>query len=271
MATAAQPLLIQPPFASQLSATRDQALGITPNLQKGYMIWDVTGGEPGNALGYTGGNYNGRAVFNFMYNPQSISASFATESTQTQAAMLYGMPQASQTLSIPLSQSVTWTLYFDRTYEVNYNRPNNTTIDPAVIGVQADVVSMMQFTGMLSNKVMGANHPKYPSVNKGGVMMNIFSWVYFGQNVNFPGGPYSKTIAENRLGYYGFVQAWDVNYTQFTQNMVPYRATMDITFQMLPSTSASQSGWSSGAMAQGILDPYGNLKNYVTPKKAKKP
>lgn len=267
MATKKQTPLVQPPFAAQLSASRDQAMGLTPHLQKGYMIWDQEGGN--GALGYAGGPYRGRATFNFMYNPQSIQASFATEATNTQAAMLYSQPGAANILSIPLSQSVNFTLYFDRTFEVNYNRPNNTVNDPAVIGVQADVVQMMQFTGMLSNLAAGLQNIKTPVVNKGGVMMNIQSWVYFGQNVNFRGGPYSRTIAENRLGYYGFVQAWDVNYTAFTQNMVPYRATMDITFQMLPSTSASI--FSNGALAQGVLDPYGNLKNYVAPKKGKKP
>lgn len=267
MATATQALLIQPPFAAQLSASRDQAMGITPNLQKGYMIWDNAGGGPGGVLGYKGGHYNNRAVFNFMYNPTTVQASFATESTGTQANMLYSTPGSSNILAVPLSQSAQWTLYFDRTYEVNYGIANNTTNDPSVIGVQADVVSLMQFTGMLSNKEAGVSTLKYPSVNKGGVMMNIEAWCYFGQNVNHnlqSGKHYSRTIAENRLGYYGFVQAWDVNYTAFTQDMVPYRATVDITFQMLPSTTASQASWSSGAMAQGVLDPFGNLKNYST-------
>lgn len=264
MATATQSLLTQPPFASQLSASRDQALGETPHLQKGYMIWDVQSGN----VGYKGGPYNGRAVFNFMYNPQQVSASFAIESNQAQAAMLYNAPGASSVLAIPLSQSVNWTLYFDRTYEVNYNKPNGTANDPAIIGVQADVVQMMQFTGMLSNMASGLSHIKTPVVNKGGVMMNIFSWVYFGQNVNQAGQHNTRMAAENRLGYYGFINSWSVNYTAFTQNMVPYRAQMDVSFQMLPSTSSSY--LSNGAMAQGVLDPYGNLKNYTPPKKVKK-
>lgn len=265
MASATQTPLVQPPFATQLSAARDLALGYTPHLQKGWMVWDVAGGNNG-ALGYTGGPYDGRATFHFMYNPQSVSANFATEATNTQAAMLYNNPGASNLLAIPLSQSAQWTLYFDRTFEVNYNRPNNTVNDPAVIGVQADVLQMMQFTGMMSNKAAGLSAIKTPVVNKGGVMLNIQSWVYFGNNVPPRGGPYSKTIAENRMGYYGFINSWAVNYTAFTQNMVPYRCTMDVSFQMLPSTSATQA---TGAMAQGVLDPFGNLKNYVAPKKAK--
>jgi hypothetical protein len=181
--------------------------------------------------------------------------------------MLYNAPGASSVLAIPLSQGVSWTLYFDRTFEVNFSHPNGTPNDPSVIGVQADIVQMMQFTGMLSNMASGLSKIKTPVVNKGGVMMNIFSWVYFGQNVT-NGGHYTKASAENRLGYYGFVNSWDVTYTAFTQNMVPYRATMDVSFQMLPSTSSSY--LSNGAMAQGVLDPYGNLKNYVAPKKAAK-
>lgn len=264
MATATQQLLVQPPFAKQLSASKDRALGVTPNLQKGYMIWDVAGGN----LGYRGGPYNGRAVFHFMYNPQQIQASFSVESNQAQAAMLYNAPGASEVLAIPLSQSVNWTLYFDRTFEVNFNRPNGTINDPAVIGVQADVVQMMQFTGMLSNMASGLSHIKTPVVNKGGVMMNIFSWVYFGQNVTETGAQQTRHASENRLGYYGFVNAWNVDYTAFTQSMIPYRAQIDVSFQMLPSTSSSY--LSNGAMAQGVLNPYGNLKNYVAPKKGHK-
>lgn len=267
MATAKQALLIQAPFAAQLNAAKDRAMGQTPHLQKGYMIWDQPGGN--GALGYTGGHYGGRATFNYMYNPEQINASYAIESSAAQAAMLYNAPNASTVLAIPLSQSVNWTLFFDRTFEVNYGRPNNTLNDPAVIGVQADVVQMMQFTGMLSNFAAGLSAIKNPVVNKGGVMMNIFSWAYFGQNVTPRGAHLSRSIAENRLGYYGFISAWAVTYTAFTQNMVPYRATMDLTFQMLPSTSSSY--LSNGALAQGVLDPYGNLKHYVAPKKAKKP
>lgn len=258
--TASQTPLTQPAFAPQLSATRDQAMGLTPNLQKGYMIWDVAGGN----LGYTGGPYGGRCTFNFMYNPQSIAANFSIENTSTQASMLFNAPGASSVIAVPLSQGVTWTLYFDRTYEVNYNKPNNTPNDPAVIGVHADVIQMMQFTGMLSNMSSGASTTsKTPLANKGGMMVNIFSWVYFGQNVNQQGhAPNNNVAAENRLGYYGFVSGWDVNYTAFTQNMVPYRCQMDVTFQLLPS--ASSSALTNSALAQGILDPYGNLKNYTS-------
>jgi hypothetical protein len=260
--------LVQPPFAAQLNPAKDRALGLTPHLQHGYMIWDQQGGNGG--LGYAGGRYNGRSVFNFQYNPQTVSASFATESTSAQASMLYNAPGASDILAIPLAQSVNWTLYFDRTFEVNYDKPNNTVNDPAVIGVQADVISIMQFTGMLSNLAAGLNNIKTPVVNKGGVMMNIFSWVYFGNNVPPVGnGHYSRTIFENRIGYYGFVSGWNVDYTAWTQNMVPYRATISLTFQLLPSTSSSY--LSNGALAQGVLDPYGNLAKYTSPKKAKKP
>jgi hypothetical protein len=229
------------------------------------MIWDQQGGLSG--LGYAGGPYNGRAVFNFQYNPQTISASFATETTTAQASMIYNAPGASDILAIPLAQSVSWTLYCDRTYDVNYRKPNNTVNDSAVIGVQADVIQLMQFTGMLSS-MSGGTPGKGPSVNKGGTMVNVFAWVYFGAAVP-PAGSHPSTIFENRLGYYGFVQGWNVDYTAFTQNMVPYRATITINWQMLPSLASSYLG--NGALAQGVLNAYGNLKNYVAPKKAKKP
>lgn len=266
--------LNQPPFAPQLYNPTAAPMGAEPHLQHGYMIWDVSGG---NGLGYTGGPYNGRALFKFLFNPQNIYASFATEVTTAQASLLYNMPGASSTIAIPLSQSVQWTLYFDRTFEVNYNKPSGQVNDPAIIGVQADVLQMMQFTGMLSNLAAGSAYMNTNSTktapkvtNKGGIMTNILSWVYFGQPVPHSAKSKVKVPAlQNQLAYYGFVSGWDVNYTAFTQEMVPYRATMDITFQLMPSTSASQN--KTGALAQGILDPYGNLANYVAPKKAGQP
>lgn len=253
--------LVQPPFASQLAASKDRAMGQTPSLQHGYMIWDQSSGN----LGYSGGSYNGRALFQFMYNPEQISAQFAVDATSAQAAMMYNAPGASDVLAMPLSQSVSWTLYFDRTFEVNYNSRNGAVNDPAVIGVQTDVIQMMQFTGMLSNQAAGLSTIKTPTVNKGGVMMNIFSWVYFGQPNNNTGiDPSSTPALANQLGYYGFISSWDVTYTAFSQNMVPMRCSMDIAFNLLPSTSSSY--LTNGALAEGVETTYGVLKNYVAPK-----
>lgn len=259
--------LNQPAFAPQLYNPSAAPLGEHPVLQHGYMIWDVAGG---NGMGYSGGPYHGRSVFKFLFNPQNIMASFATEVTTAQASLLYNMPGASSTIAIPLSQSVSWTLYFDRTYEVNYHKPNGQINDPAIIGVQADVMQMMQFTGMLSNLAAGASAKTPKVVNKGGIMTNIFSWVYFGQPVPHAANKKSHVPAlQSQLAYYGFVSGWDVNYTQFTADNVPFRATMDISFQLLPSTNAVSN--KTGALAQGILDPYGNLSNYVAPRKVTHP
>lgn len=256
--TASQTPIVQPAFATQLTATKDQAMGLTPNLQKGYMIWDVAGGN----MGYTGGAYGGRCTFNFMYNPEQVNASYSIQDTSLQAALMFNNPGASSVVAVPLSQYVSWTLYFDRTFEVNYGQPSGANNDPAIIGVQADVLQMMQFTGMLSNQ-MNSSTTSAGSLlaNKGGIMGNIYSWVYFGQNVDQQGSANGgNSAAANRLGYFGFVSGWEVTYTAWTQNMVPYRCSMSVSFQILAAPSMATA--SNSLVTSGLLDAYGTLQNY---------
>jgi hypothetical protein len=48
-------------------------------------------------------------------------------------------------------QTVSWQLYFDRTFELLYGGSPASQNDPGVIGVQADVLQFMQFTGVLAS------------------------------------------------------------------------------------------------------------------------
>jgi hypothetical protein len=147
MAVKGSPLAIQPKFAEQIR-NLPSPLGVRLPVQRGYMIWSASGGN----LGYTGGQLgDGRDIVNFLFNPTTITTDYNIGNASLQAAMMYQVPGDNGNLLSPLlMQTVSFSLYFDRTYELNYGGNSSAKNDPAVIGVQAGIYQFMQFTGVLA-------------------------------------------------------------------------------------------------------------------------
>lgn len=238
------PLVIQPRFAAQIQ-NLSAPLGVQMPVKRGYMIWADSGGN----LGYTGGELaDGRDVINFLFNPSTITTDYNIGNASLQAAMMYQVPGDNGNLLSPLTtQTVSFDLYFDRTYELNYGGNSSAINDPAVIGVQADIYQFMQFTGVLASLDSGQASAVLGGVGAtgagaapttGGIMMMIPSYLYFGNafqqmfqndsNTNF-------NAIGSQMAYYGFISEWTPTYTHFTVNMVPIRASVSVTFTMLPS------------------------------------
>jgi hypothetical protein len=257
-ASPVQPLVVQPRFSSQLQQI-SRAMGTNVNLQRGYMIWADQGGN----LGYTGGELgDGRDMINFLYNPSTVSSDYNVGNASLQAAMMYTVPGDSGNLLAPLlQQTVSFQLYFDRTFELTYGGnygggPN----DPTVIGVQADIYQFMQFTGVNAalNKGqaaqaqnVGGNSASSSAssasgtaglVTSGGIMMMIPSYVFFGNalaQIDNGAGNVNLGALASQLNYYGFISEWSPTYTHWTSNMVPIRASISVTFTMLPTPPAA--------------------------------
>jgi hypothetical protein len=141
-------LVTQPPFAPQMTDL-PRALGTNVPLQRGYMIW----AKPMTSF-YSGGGPlgDGRDMIKFSFNPSTVSTDYNVANASLQATMMYTVPGDQGNLLSPLlSQTVSWSLYFDRTYELNYGGNSSAVNDPAVVGVQADVYQFMQFTGVLAD------------------------------------------------------------------------------------------------------------------------
>lgn len=243
-------LLTQPKFDSRLYT---MAYPLTGNgagqIQRGYMIWDGSEGVP---LGY-----NGLASVHYLYNPSTVSSDYNIADASAQASLNFPNPGDAAMLAIPLSQTVQWSVMFDRTFELwGQYAPDGTpsnifngSNDPTSIGVQADVMQMMQFTGMLSNYSYGTNgqgglitQPTAAAQNystHAGIMQLIPCWAYFG----------ASNIVNN-LMYYGYINEWSVQYTHWTQYNIPMRCVVSINFTMLPmpqtqpQQNASASVWS---------------------------
>ncbi len=260
-----QTLVTQPAFAAQIQSV-SSPMGVNVALQRGYMIWGQTmptlysGGGP---LG------DGRDLINFLFNPSTISTDYNIGNATLQAAMMYQQPGDNTNLLAPLlQQTVSFQLYFDRTYELNYGGNSSAVNDPAVIGVQADVYQFMQFTGILASldasqestlastvsSAGGGTATAPTSLSTGGIMMMIPCYVVFGnafQQMNNNASNSNFSALASQLRFYGYISEWSVQYTHFTENMVPIRCSISVNFTMLPTpaTPNSSNVWRNPSQA----------------------
>jgi hypothetical protein len=270
-------LITQPAFAQQLTAlpTPIGSSNTVGNIQRGYMIWDqpmtASYGASGGPLG------DGRDLINFLFNPSTVNTDYNVGNVSLQAAMMYQVPGDNGNLLSPLlQQTVSWQLYFDRTFELLYGTPSSAKNDPTVIGCQADVLQFMQFTGVLASGSAGSyasnstvvnnlgTQTAQVNANQAGIMMMVPCWVFFGNPFNqtntqtaFGGTPNFQAVG-TQLAFYGFLSEWSVEYTHWTANMVPIRCVISVSFTMMPTSSQTPGAaavWQDTAVLQ---------KNYVT-------
>lgn len=232
----------QPPFDPRIQ-TLAFPLGGNQygSLQRGYMVWD-------NTQLLTG--YSAAAQMNFLFNPSTVTASYSLiPDTSVQAAMMFPTAYNNTDLRVPLSQTVEWSLLFDRTFELwgNYNSGTQQGVtpsaadnnNPSVVGVMVDINAMQQFTGMYANFYSGQQGAATAAgssisgslYNQQGIMMPVYSYVWFGSAALF---------------YYGYVSEWDVTITHWTQYMVPMRCVINVSFTMMP-TPAPTAGSNSNS------------------------
>lgn len=249
---------VQAPFDSRIKTLAMPMQSIKKQIQRGYMIQQEA------MPGYTA-NRAGKFVINFLYNPSTVEATYYVQTSGGAVSYLFPNANDSGDLAVPINQSVSWTVMYDRTYECNsgaYNSegeivsgsmavpaPGNVTADPTVYGVWADVLQYQYFTGMLlqgssvtnqsATGIIDVTGGQYNANFKAsqGFMMMIPAWVFFG--------------GQNNIAYFGYISEWDVTYTHWTQYMVPMRCVIDVTFTMLPPPAGVSSS-TTGAGASGF-------------------
>ncbi len=262
-----QSVLGQPGFAPQLRYPATKPLGVQPKGQKGYMIWDQPGtsGNNNSGLNYTGGVGNtARATIEFLFNPAEITFSAAVGDTTAQVMQSRKYAGSTVVNALPQNQTASWTLYYDRTYEIWNGAASGAQNDPAVIGVQADVLQFFQFTGMLSTASdTAALAASIPTGMMVAPMVMVYSWVYFGTNSGAAnGGGSSVNALQSQLAYYGYITSFTVNYTRFSGSMVPTQCAIDVTFTVVSPTVTNGTSTAFGS----VLNPNGSgtLGNYGT-------
>lgn len=218
---AKKPAIVQPPFDSRIrTLAYPMESKVAGSLTRGYMVWD----KPMPSFANT-------ARVDFLYNPSIVEAEFSMGS----AGATIQFPNAGDVSDprVMLNQSASWSLLFDRTYElwgqyetsgIPKQSPGPDNNNPSVFGVLADIYQIQQFTGMtIANTPGGQLGHKLSTTSlfgRQGILQLIPSYVYFGGQQN--------------LAYYGYITEWDYQITHWTQYMIPMRAVVDISFTMLP-------------------------------------
>lgn len=288
---AATPAWVQPPFDPRITKlTLPMGSGVT-GINRGYMVWDPT--VPWSPpFGGAGQTFAKAPRVEFLYNPSTVAASYAIDNTSAQSSLLYPVANVTPNLVVPLNQTVSFTIMFDRTYELWGDSPLNPGEPPGSapgdihdphtpmqkFGCGLDVLAMQQFTGMFSTieNATGGSNSANPfsgsSTNKaisgispttinealnGGKAQGIFavvlSYVFFSGSPNYG------------LTYYGYVSGWDVQYTHFAQNMVPMRAVIDVSYTLLPPQPKVSNAAAKGAATRVDSTPVANLTNPGNP------
>lgn len=259
---AASNFLTQPPFDPRMRSIADPLnSGSNPvKFDRGFMVWDVSyaasfgaGYNTSNALPYV----------NFLFNPSTVQASYQLSNTAAQAANMYGISTAGASVAyVSLQQQMSFTIMFDRTYEI-WDQSTYAGSNASTMGCEADVAQMKQFTGMFAAAnaygnptTTGTNVFSAPlttgtyggqtvqaATGQGigpqqGLMLMIPSYVYF----------CSSPVGGGVGQYYGYIDAWSVQYTHYSNQMVPIRCVVDIEYTLLPNSSSATSQIQNGAV-----------------------
>lgn len=267
-------LYIQPPFDTRIYAlkkplssdTSDQSSGDNlTNMQRGFMTWDPNMLPSG---------YTKAAVLNFLFNPSDINASYGIGDSSIAASINFSNTTKNQSaaLTVGLGQTVGWQLLYDRTYEVNWPMDGSNSLCTG-LGCEADMIALKQFTGMYvdatnTGKNTGVvqgngkdNPAQWNSPINQGIMQICPSYVYFAKvNDRSTGNAYG-------LKYYGYIDSWSVDYTHFSQYMIPMRCAVTISFTLIPPPQANTTG--SGSATSTAINPGG--PNQPASKLAKSP
>lgn len=205
-------------------------------LQRGLIVWDKAPS-----------GYSAKATVDFLFNPTTVSASYDIDASDVSSSLLYRTPGDTAQPVFAMNQSVSLSLYYDRTFELwgSYDssgnpraKPTGTTgstgggigstydlMDASVYGVEVDILAFKQITGQMAGATAtaaGAGPGYSPGISQQGVMTIIPSWMFIGSSAGGGG-----------LSYYGYVSSVSVTVTHFTQWMIPQRCIIDVSFALL--------------------------------------
>lgn len=213
---------------------------VLSSLRRGYIKQDQTQ--------YTGKNAPIYACA-FLYNPSTITVTHGLDANSTSAVLpqYYRNPADTGVYYVGLASTLSFSLLFDRTYELNTGIPQGPDVpdpypdniptasggftqeDPRRLGVEVDIRALRRICGILGQTVSQSwtdDKGQSQTKNLTGPMMQIPSWVHFGGEAN-----------TNSLSYFGYISGLSIDYTHFSTNMVPMRAAVAVSFTLLPTTS----------------------------------
>lgn len=224
-------VISNPPFddrISTLSGLQSVVQGPQASqLARGYIVQD-------KGLGKT--QYSVR----FLYNPSVVQVSHSTDVANGPVTpQNYRNPLDKGDWNVPLAATVSFNVLFDRTYELwkksGAKNSNDYTEGSGEAGVRVDVEALYRVVGIYQPVAV-----QPPTTSPSTTPANLYSngdpgpmpltpvTVYFG-------GPTS-------LSYRGYISGIDVQWTHFSQLMVPMRCTIGISMDLISKNNWTTDG-----------------------------
>lgn len=191
----------------------------------------------------------------FMFNPSVINVGYAVNADVLDPS-LQTPAQMAGTAVYPGQTSISFSLLFDRTYEVAYNVK---AYNLNKIGVYADICALEAVTGARTPVVRTEVDPNTDHAT---------SKITAGQDANnlmlgsmrptpvyviFGGGNGGLNLEPlTGLTYIGWIMSMNVTYGLFSSSMVPTRASVDITMQTLAGLNAKDFQFGGGTLIERI-------------------
>lgn len=181
-------------------------------------------------------------ILSFLYNPSVINVSHSIDANN-QIMPAYTRSDFDQgTPLVAGGGSLSFSLLFDRTYEMSDPKQRNTYA--GTYGVLADIHVLYNLVGMNANQIVGQDATKKDPASSPdsrgvvGVMQMNPVIVNFGRP---PEGGFrdDNLPIMSRLRYFGYLTSLNVTYSHFTQRMMPSRCAVAISMQLM-----SAAGWS---------------------------
>lgn len=182
-------------------------------------------------------------VVNFLYNPSTINESRSLDVTNGQLPSWARNPDDPGSYATSLNTTVSFSLLFDRTYEM-WDANYRSTI-AGVFGVRADVEAFYNLMGI--NTFVSQSKSALPGrTDLPGLPSGVANVVVQGPMQMVPATLSFGAHSAGTLEYFGYVSSFDVTYTHFTQKMVPVRCAINVGFTVMPPVISADTSSNNG-------------------------
>lgn len=174
---------------------------------------------------------------NFLYNPSTIEETRSLDINSEVLPTIARNPGDPSAYKTGLATNVSFSLLFDRTYELwdsSYN-----IADEGIFGCLVDVNAFYNLLGI--NTLTSASSLNLRGI-EGAKITASNSLVVSGPMTAVPVDLYFGYQSQGALKYFGIVTDLDITYTHFTQKMVPMRVGIGVNFQVYADTISADAG-----------------------------
>jgi len=201
--------------------------GVNYKLYRGYMVTAFQKGQTGRYY-----------ILNFLYNPSTVQVSHGIDAANQVMPPYTRSDLDTGTPLIAAGGTLSFSLLFDRTYEMS--DPSQWNTIPGTYGVMADIHVLYNLCGINTKQQVwtsstASDAASSQTADNIGIMQMNPCWVHFNQARHLYA---DKLPPMSRMSYFGYLNSLDIQYTHFSQRMTPVRCAVGISMQLMSTT-----GW----------------------------